>query len=138
MLRAGRYDQAYNTFALIGSNTGAATGAEARYRMAEIRSLQDDWAKLQEEVFAFARRNTPHQYWLAKSFLLLAEGYRRHDDFFQARATLQSIASNYQTKEDGILNEVNAQLARLSEEEKARERVLPTDTIMFRFSDLGD
>lgn len=138
LLRAGRYDQAYNTFALIGSNTGAATGAEARYRMAEIRSLQDDWAKLQEEVFAFARRNTPHQYWLAKSFLLLADGYRKHDDFFQARATLQSIASNYQAKEDGILSEVNAQLQRLTEEEKARERVLPTDTIMFRFSDLGD
>ncbi|KQM08069.1 MAG: hypothetical protein AL399_09370, partial [Candidatus [Bacteroides] periocalifornicus] len=75
-------------------------------------------------VFAFAKRNTPHQYWLAKSFLLLAEGYRTHDDLFQARATLQSIAANYEAKEDGILTEVNAALARIAAEEKARERVI--------------
>ncbi|MGP1461520.1 MAG: tetratricopeptide repeat protein [Bacteroides sp.] len=134
LLRAERYDQAYNVFALIGSNTGAATGAEARFRMAEIRAKQNDWGKLQEEVFAFAKRNTPHQYWLAKSFLLLAEGYRTHDDLFQARATLQSIAANYEAKEDGILTEVNAALARIAAEEKARERVIPTDTIQFRFA----
>ncbi len=134
LLRSERYEQAYNVFALIGSNTGAATGAEARYRMAEIRAKQGDWGKLQEEVFAFAKRNTPHQYWLAKSFLLLAEGYRQQDDLFQARATLQSILANYEVKDDGIVAEVKAALERLAAEEKARERVIPADTIQFRFA----
>jgi len=132
--RAQRYDQAYTVFAMIGNNTGAATGAEARYRMAEIRSQQNDWAKLQEEVFAFARKNTPHQYWLARAFILLADGYRAQDDFFQAKATLQSIAANYTDKEDGILDEVNRKMKDLNQEEKARERVIPTDTIQFNFA----
>ncbi len=134
LLRAQRYDQAYNAFALIGNNTGAATGAEARFRMAEIRSLQKDWAKLQEEVFAFARKNTPHQYWLARAFILLSDGYRAQDDLFQARATLQSILANYTDKEDGVLEEVNQKLDELNREEKARERVIPTDTIQFNFA----
>ena len=89
---------------------------------------------MQGEVFAFAKRNTPHQYWLAKSFLLLAEGYRQQDDLFQARATLQSILANYEVKDDGIVAEVKAALERLAAEEKARERVIPADTIQFRFA----
>lgn len=132
--RAKRYDLAYSTFALIGNNTGAATGAEARYRMAEIRSQQNDWAKLQDEVFAFARKNTPHQYWLARAFILLADGYRAQNDLFQARATLQSIAANYTEKEDGIRDEVKKKMEELNQEEKARERVIPTDTIQFNFA----
>ncbi|MGP1363308.1 MAG: tetratricopeptide repeat protein [Bacteroides sp.] len=134
LLRAERYDQAYNTLAQIGSSTGSATGAEARYRMAEIRSIQGDWPKLQEEVFAFARKNTPHQYWLAKAFILLADGYKKEKDYFQARATLQSISVNYNEKEDGILAEVRTKLSQLTDEEKARERVVPSDTIQFDFA----
>ena len=102
--------------------------------MAEIRSQQNDWEKLQEEVFAFARKNTPHQYWLARAFILLADGYRAQNDLFQARATLQSIAANYTEKEDGIRDEVKKKMEELNQEEKARERVIPTDTIQFNFA----
>lgn len=134
LLREQRYDLAYNTLALIGDNTGAATGAEARYRMAEIRFLQKDWEKLQDEVFTFAKRNTPHQYWLAKAFILLADSYREREDFFQAKATLQSILDNYSNREDGIRDQVQHKMNELVIEEHSKARTLPTDTIQFQFA----
>lgn len=133
-LRLGRVESAYATFAQIGQNTGSITGAEARFRMVEIRHRQKDWERTKEEVLAFSKQNTPHQYWLAKSFILLADSYYQQGDSFQAKATLQSIIDNYLDRNDGIVKEAeDARHAIIYKEATTFPMRRPTDTIQFNF-----
>jgi len=58
----------------------------------------------------FIDKNSPHQFWLAKSFLLLSDIYLKNGDEFQAKHTLKSIEENYPEKEDGILDATRQKL----------------------------
>jgi hypothetical protein len=71
----------------------------------------------ENEVNDFIEKNTPHQYWLAKSFILLAHVYEKQNDLFQATNTLKSIIENYEIKGDGILDEANQYLQTLEAKE---------------------
>lgn len=133
-LRMGRADNAYSTFALIAQNTGSVTGAEARYRMVEIRHSQRDWERTKEEVLAFSKRNTPHQYWLAKAFILLADSYHQQGDNFQAKATLQSVIENYAVADDGIIDEAKEARHKIIYDEMTVVPLRSVDTIQFNFA----
>jgi TolA-binding protein len=41
-----------------------------------------------------------YDYWVAKTFILLADNYVKLKDNFQAKATLQSIIENYKGNDD--------------------------------------
>ena len=53
----------------------------------------------------FIDKNTPYQFWLGKSFLLLSDIYLDRKDDFQAVHTLQSILDYYENTDDGIKSE---------------------------------
>jgi TolA-binding protein len=82
-----------------------------------------EYNRTESEVFSFAENNTPHQYWLAKSFILLAETYAAQNDFFQAKATLQSVLDGYTNTDDGIIDEATDKLNELVKAEKERQTV---------------
>ena len=129
----GRLDEAYAAYSRLGANTGSAVGAEARYQMAWIRYAQRNWDDVSKEVTAFAHQNTPHQYWLGKAFILLAKAYAEKGDFFQAKATLQSVVDRYSVPNDGVMDEARRELEQLVRTEKARQREKRGDTIQFEF-----
>ena len=133
LLAQGKLDEAYAAYALIGKNTGSATGAEARYRMVEILAKQGQWMRVQEETLAFAKLNTPHQYWLAKAFILLAKSYEKQGDTYQAQATLQSVVDNYLDKKDGVVDEARRELERVLQRVAAPTTPASSDTIQFKF-----
>jgi hypothetical protein len=62
-------------------------------------------------ISEFIDQNTPHQYWMARIFLLLADISLKKGDTLQARATLQSLKDYYTVDNDGILDEVKARMA---------------------------
>ena len=55
-----------------------------------------------------------HDYWVAKSFILLADNYVAMKDTFQAKSTLQSVIDNYEGKDD-ILPTAKEKLNQLNE-----------------------
>jgi hypothetical protein len=71
-------------------------------------------------VLDFIDKNTPHQYWLAKSFILLAHNYEKQNDVFQATHTLQSVIENYAEKNDGIITEAKDYLKQLESKDNAK------------------
>jgi TolA-binding protein len=77
-------------------------GAEAKYLLAEILFNQKQWDKASKEIFNFVDLNTPHQYWIAKAYILLADIYHQKNDDFQAVKTLESIIDNYDNNSDDI------------------------------------
>ncbi len=114
-----KLDMALDEFLLIARNCKSKEEAEAKYYIIDIYFKQNKFDLAEKEVFDFVKKNTPHQYWLAKAFLILADIYINKDDLFQAKATLQSIIDNYKNEDDGIKTEAKQKLDAIIEKEKA-------------------
>ena len=127
----GRTDEALVEYSKVATNLKTAEGAEAKYMKTSIYFQKKDYKKTEAEVFDFAEKNTPHQYWLAKSFILLAEVYANQDDFFQAKATLNSIIDGYSSTTDGIIDEATAKLNQLVKTEKDKQSVKVDEGVTF-------
>ncbi len=112
-------DQALPLFQTLAAETNSVEGAESKYLVAEIHFKRQAYSQAEAQVMDYISKGTPHQFWLAKSFLLLADVYIARNDNFQARHTLQSLIDNYPEENDGIKAEGNSRLAQI----EARERL---------------
>ena len=97
-------------------------GAEAKYLVAEIYYQQKSLQKAEDEIVDFIAKNTPFQYWLGKSFLLLADIYSSRGDQFQAKHTLKSLIENYNSENDGIKSDAAKKLLIIENDEKAQQQ----------------
>lgn len=122
LLALNRPNDAFEEFTKVSQNLRTPEGAEAKYTLAKIYYEKGEWEKAENEVFNFAERNTPHQYWMAKSFILLADVYIAQDDFFQAKATLKSVIDGYAKTNDGIMDLASDKLKELIDMEKAKQK----------------
>ena len=100
----GRFALAQEEYMEVAKEVKSLEGAESKYRVAEIWYIRKDYKKAADVIFEFVDQNTPHQYWMAKAFLLLSDVYLAQGDDFQAGATLQSIIDYYEESNDGILD----------------------------------
>jgi TolA-binding protein len=89
----------------VASDVKNVEGANAKYLIAQYYFDQKQYDKCEKEIFNFIDLNTPHQYWLAKAFILLSDIYVKRNDKYQALSTLQSIIDNYVVQNDGIIYE---------------------------------
>jgi len=108
------FDDALRDFKKVATEVSSAEGAESKYRVAELLYKKDKTAEAEKVINEFIDQKTPHQYWMAKVFLLLADISIKKGDNLQARATLQSLKDYYTVENDGILDEVKAKLNSLN------------------------
>jgi len=97
-------------------------GAEAKYLVSEIYYRQNSIQKSEDEIIDFISKNTPYQYWLGKSFILLADIYISKGDQFQAKHTLKSMIENYNSDTDGIKADAAKKLLVIENEEKSEQQ----------------
>jgi TolA-binding protein len=107
------FDEALRDFRKVSKEVTSAEGAESKYRVAELLYKKDQINESEKVVTEFIDQNTPHQYWMARMFLLLSDISIKKGDTLQARATLQSLKEYYTIDNDGILDEVKARMATL-------------------------
>lgn len=69
-------------------------GAESAYYAAVSSFKLNDLDDVENRVFNISDRFGSHEYWVAKSFILLADVYVAKDNLFQARETLRSVVDN--------------------------------------------
>ncbi len=93
---------ALDWFRKVAIEVNSREGAESKFRVAELTFIQGDKKKAEEVIYEFIDMNTPHGYWMGKSFILLAEIFQANDDDFQALQTLQSVIDYYTEENDGI------------------------------------
>ena len=106
-------DKAIPLWRKLSVDSKSLEGAEAKYRVCEYYYTENKLKEAENEVNDFIDKGTPHQYWLGKSFLLLAHVYEKKNDLFQATNTLKSIIENYEQKDDGIIDEATKYLQSL-------------------------
>jgi TolA-binding protein len=112
------FDEALKDFRKVAKEVTSQEGAESKYRVAELLYKKDQISESEKVVTEFIDQNTPHQYWMARIFLLLADISIKKGDTLQARATLQSLKEYYTVDNDGILDEVKARMATLGVDSK--------------------
>jgi TolA-binding protein len=113
--------RALNLFENLSKEVKSVEGAEAMYRVAEINYKMNKDSVAEELIYKFAQANSPHGYWLAKSFILLSDIYYEKGDLFSAKHTLQSLINNYPNETDGIKDEASAKLTKIIDEEEAKK-----------------
>lgn len=109
--------QALPDFQAVGENTRTVYGAEAKFRVAEIYLNDGKLNEAEAAITDFARKNTPYQYWLARSFVLLADIYVARDDDFQAKQYLLSLQKNY-TADDDVQTMIRERLDAIGQREQ--------------------
>ena len=85
---------------VLSKDTRTEYGAEAKYLLAQVYYDSKDVARAEKELLNFLENGTPHQYWLARGSILLADIYIDKNDNFQARQYLTSLQKNYSGSND--------------------------------------
>lgn len=84
----------------LSKDTRTVQGAEAKYLLAQWYYDNQEDKQAEEVLMNFIENGTPHPYWLARGFILLADIYIRQGDDFQARQYLTSLQNNYKGEDD--------------------------------------
>ena len=113
------FEMALDEFRLISEEVNSSEGAESKYLICRIYFSDRQLEVAEHEIFDFASQNTSQEYWLAKSFILLADVYLQKEDIFQAKHTLKSIIDNYNPNaKDEIISVATEKYNRILEKEK--------------------
>ena len=99
-LKLGEPSKAQDDFMALSKDTRTEYGAESKYQLAQLYYNSKDLVRAEKELLNFIEVSTPHQYWLARGFILLADVYIDKGDEFQARQYLNSLKQNYKGSED--------------------------------------
>lgn len=102
MLLEKKVEPAMKELSLAAQKSQTAVGAEARYRMGQLQYKDKEYDKAQETAFDVIKNMGSYDYWVAKSFILLADAYAGKGDKLQAKRTLESVIKNYEEDDDVI------------------------------------
>ena len=86
--------------------------AESRYLLAFIQYEGKNFKDSKKILFDLIKQLSSYDYWVAKSFVLLADNYTAEGDLFQARSTLVSVLRNYKPN-DEVKNSAEQKLNQL-------------------------
>ena len=111
--------QAIEDLRIVSENTRTRIGAESKFLLAQVYFDMNNLEESENIIMAFSQRNTPYQYWLARSFVLLADIYIARNDDFQARLFLNTLRENYRV-DDGIQPMINSRLDAINQREGQR------------------
>jgi len=101
-LKLSEKAKAKDDLTALSKDTRTEFGAEAKYLLAQFYYDNKDVTRAENELLNFIEKGTPHQYWLARGFILLSDIYIEKGDTFQARQYLTSLKRNYGGKNEAI------------------------------------
>ena len=117
----GRYDEALNAFKAVVSVNKAAIGAEARYEVANTWFMTGRFNDAEKAAFEVINKSGSYDYWVTKAYILLGDIYFKEKDYFNAKATFQSIVQNSLNAE--LKAEAQSKLEKVTEEEAKSSKV---------------
>ncbi|HXD76577.1 MAG TPA: tetratricopeptide repeat protein [Puia sp.] len=121
----GDCTSALQYFRLAAGLTKSAYGAEARYEIADCLFKGNELKDAEKAAFEVVNKSGSYEEWVTKAYLLLGDIYFAEKDYFNARATYQSVAQNAKIEE--LRLEAQQKLAQVSAEESKNSKVDSTN-----------
>ncbi len=116
----GDYEQATDQLLKTLNAAKDIYGAEAQYLLASIQYKQKKYAESIETLYDLNKNFSLYEYWLGRSFLLIADNYIALEENFQAKATLESLIENSPLSD--IVKEAKQKLRLLKDVTAEQER----------------
>lgn len=114
-------ETALQYFRTVASLSKAAYGAEARYQVADCLFQQNQLKDAEKAAFEVINKSGSYEMWVTKSYMLLGEIYFKEKDYFNAKATFQSVTEN--AKVEDLRQQAQQRLNQVIEEEKKSSKV---------------
>ncbi len=99
----------------------AAYGAEARYEIANCYFKQNQFKDAEKAAFEVINKSGSYEEWVTKSYILLGDIYYQQKDFFNAKATYQSVVDN--ARIEALSTEAKAKLDKVAAEEGKASKI---------------
>lgn len=108
-------DAAITYLRTVISLSKAAYGAEARYEIANCYFKQNQFKEAEKAAFEVINKSGSYEEWVTRAYLLLGDVYYQQKDFFNAKATYQSVIDN--ARIEALRTEAKAKLDKVAAEE---------------------
>ncbi|MBI5373615.1 MAG: tetratricopeptide repeat protein [Sphingobacteriales bacterium] len=118
---SGDYGNAIVNFKSVVQINKAALAAEARYEIADCYYELNKLADAEKSAFETINKSGSYDFWVTKAYILLGDIYFRQKDYFNAKATFQSIVDNTLNAE--LKSEAQAKLNKVLDEEGQSSKV---------------
>jgi TolA-binding protein len=123
----GDYETAKDEFLNTLNAAQDEYGAEAKYSLAYIFYLQKEHTQAYETLVSLNNDFASYESWVGKSYLLLADNFIAQNDFFNAKATLQSLIDNFPT--ESVKEEARKKLGEVQAVEAEKQKKVEADTL---------
>ncbi len=117
-------EEAIAAFKQVAAINKSAWGAEARYEIANCYFTLNQLSPAEKAALEVIKVTGSYDYWVAKSYILLGDIYLKQKDYFNAKATYQSVANNATIPE--LKKEAQDKLAQAISEEQGNSKVETT------------
>jgi tetratricopeptide (TPR) repeat protein len=120
-LNKKEYSKASDFFEKIHSSKNVELSSEAKFKTAELLVLQNKLKEAEIATNIAIQQTTSSAYWNTKSYLLMADIFIAQKDYFNAKATLQSLIKNVKNEE--LKKEAQKKLDQVKLLEKSKSKL---------------
>jgi TolA-binding protein len=117
----GQYDLAIANYKTVVAINKSALAAEARYEIASSWFAVDHSSDAEKAAFEVINKSGSYDYWVTKAYILLGDIYYKARDYFNAKATYQSIVDHSINQE--LKTEAQSKLSKVIDEESKSSKV---------------
>ena len=115
------YDLAIQSYRAVVTLNKGEWAAEARYEIARCQFDLNSLTNAEKAAFEVINKSGSYDYWVTKAYILLGDIYFKQKDYFNSKATFQSIYENATNAE--LKAEALQKLNMVIEEEKKNSKV---------------
>lgn len=106
----GRDVEAVEIYSRLAENPTSLPGSKSAVILAERSVENGDFADARDRMEEFTETGTPHQYWLARGFITLADAYAGLGEKSLAREYVATLQENYPGQESDIRSMISSRL----------------------------
>ncbi len=118
---ANQCDLAISYFRTAAGMNKSAYGAEARYQIASCLFQQNKLKDAEKAAFEVINKSGSYADWITRAYILLGDIYFKEKDYFNAKATFQSVVDNATIPD--LKEEAQRKLGQVVDEEKAGSKI---------------
>lgn len=105
-----RTDEAREQWSRLAANPQSIYGTKAAFALASDYFAANELKEARQTVEALIDANPPHNYWMARAFILLSDINRAEGNTFEADEYLRSLRQNYPGTESDIFTMIDQRL----------------------------